>query len=124
MIEALKSTQAVISLISVVIALIGTLAGIIAKYVQNAKTKKAAEKAQKIAQDLLEITNAVNEAVKAAENKLNFTGADKKEWAMTQVQQFALDNGIIFDKQEVDKLIEEAVAFTKTVNKRDKDLPN
>lgn len=121
-VEIFKTTTAIITLIATLIAALGTLAGIIAKYSKSAKVRKAAEKAAKVAQDLVEITNAVNQAVETAEQKVNFTGADKKEWAMTQVQQFALDNGIFFDRQEVDELIEKAVAFTKSVNKREKDL--
>jgi len=47
---------------------------------------------------------------------VTFSGAQKKEWVLTKLNRAAIDNNIPYDEVIVSNLIDELVAFTKTVN--------
>lgn len=111
MIENLKE---IISLIVAIITLSSFLITFIAKNSKNIKVRRFAE-------NLNVITKEVNKYVILAEDFINYTGKDKKEWVITKVNQFAIENGINFDVEVVGDLIEQAVALSKRVNQRDKD---
>ena len=50
---------------------------------------------------------------------MNYSGAEKKEYVMTKINQYALENHIKFNQEEISKRIEELVALTKEVNVKD-----
>ena len=51
-----------------------------------------------------------------AETFTHYSGEEKKEYVMTKVQQFAIENGIKFDSEAVTNKIEELIGLSKNVN--------
>ncbi len=88
--------------------LISTLTFLI-KSIGNAKAKKKAN-------ELLELCNVLLPYIEKAEKFVNYTGEEKKEYVMTQVNRYALENGIKFDYNVVSSKIEEYIELSKEVN--------
>lgn len=88
--------------------LISTLTFLI-KSIGNAKAKKKAN-------ELLELCNVLLPYIEKAEKFANYTGEEKKEYVMTQVNRYALENGIKFDYNIVSSKIEEYIELSKEVN--------
>ena len=88
--------------------LISTLTFLI-KSIGNAKAKKKAS-------ELLELCNVLLPYMEKAEKFVNYTGEEKKEYMMTQVNRYALENGIKFDYNVVSSKIEEYIELSKEVN--------
>jgi len=102
-----------VEIVTILTALV-TIFTLIANLTKNVKLKKAAE-------NLNKVSKVVSEFVVAAEGITNFAGSDKKEWVLTKVNQYAIENKIPFNKDLVSNLIEEVVAASKQVNAREKD---
>lgn len=88
--------------------LISTLT-FLTKSIGNAKAKKKAN-------ELLELCNVLLPYIEKAEKFVNYTGEEKKEYVMTQVNRYALENGIKFDYNVVSSKIEEYIELSKEVN--------
>lgn len=91
------------------LALISSILVAVAKNSKSAKTAKNAT-------NLLSVISAVQTFISQAESIVGFTGANKKEWVMTKVNQFCISKGITYDDEEVDKLVEKFIDFSKQVN--------
>lgn len=96
-----------------IVGLITTTVTFIAKFFKSAKAKR-------IAEDIISIGNAVLPYIEQAEKFTSYSGAEKKEFVMTKANQFAIDNGIDFDADAMSEKIEELVALTKQVNAKNK----
>ena len=107
--------------LEIILSLGGTLVGFtitaitfILKFLKSAKAKRIAEQA-------IEIGNAVLPYIKQAESFTNYSGAEKKEFVLTKANQFAIQHKMSFDAEVIGEKIEELVSLTKEVNRRDKD---
>lgn len=115
--EVLKIMEAIKEIIiiaSFVVGLITTATGFLIPLVKNRKAKKALEALNSIA-------GQIQPLVVEAERFVNYTGAEKKQFVLTKINDFAIKNKIPFDETATSNLIEEIVATTKQVNMRDKD---
>ena len=65
------------------------------------------------------LLDAVAPLMEIAETFTNFSGTEKKEYVLTKVNQFAIENGITFDEQAVTAKIEELIDLSKNVNGKD-----
>lgn len=65
---------------------------------------------------MLELCNVLLPYIEKAEKFVNYTGEEKKEYVMTQVNRYALENGIKFDYNVVSSKIEEYIELSKEVN--------
>ena len=54
--------------------------------------------------------------MKEAEGFRNYTGAEKKNYVLTKMNQFSIDNKINYDEDYVSCKIEELIETTKVVN--------
>jgi hypothetical protein len=72
-------------------------------------------------ENFINIEKVVKDLIVSVEGYINYTGADKKEWVKTKVNQFCIENKIPFYDVEVDKMIEQSIDLSKTVNAREKD---
>lgn len=105
-----------ISLASAVLSLLITAITFIAKFLKSKKARKAAE-------SILEICNQLMTVIGRAEKLVNYTGEEKKQYAMTLMRQYALDNNLSFDSQAVSDKIDELVALAKQVNSTKRATP-
>lgn len=62
------------------------------------------------------LLDAVAPLMEIAEQFTNYSGEEKKEYVMTKVNQFALENKIKFDSEAVNEKIEELIGLSKKVN--------
>ena len=62
------------------------------------------------------LLEAVPPLMEIAEQFTNYSGEEKKEYVMTRVNQFALENKIKFDSEAVNEKIEELIGLSKKVN--------
>lgn len=63
-----------------------------------------------------EIRNAMQDLIRKAEEFMNWSGAEKKAWVMNQLRLLALDKKVIFDEEILSNEIDDAVAFSNSVN--------
>lgn len=93
------------------VSALAVIIGLYAKLTGSVKAKKLAEQlnlASEYAQDAVEI----------AEESENWTGAEKKKWALTYVNQKCIEAGITYDEDQVSELIEQFVELSLKVNAR------
>ena len=65
------------------------------------------------------LMNAVAPIVEIAEGFGNYSGAEKKEYVLTKVNQYAIENSIEFNAQSVSDKIEQLVELSRQVNRRE-----
>ena len=91
--------------ISFILGLVSTLI----PYLKTAKAKKNAEKVAKALSGFELICRNIQPLVVKAEQFRNFSGAERKEWVMTQLRIVALENSIAFDESAVSEKVEEVI---------------
>ena len=105
----MKNLELFFSLLATILGLLITLITFIKKYVSNLKAKKIIEQSLKICNILLPL-------IEKAEEFSSYTGQEKKEYVMTNANQFALDNGIKFNEEFISNKIEDLLSLTNQVN--------
>ena len=105
----METLQLVLTISALAVALLTTIITAVAKNCKNTKLARAAT-------NLLKVMGAVEGFVVEAEKLTQFTGPFKKEWVLTKVNEFCLKNNIAFEQEKVDKLLEDAIKFSKNVN--------
>lgn len=109
----MENIELIFSLIGTCIGLIITLATIIGKYVSSKKAKRLAEQT-------IEICNAILPYIEQAESYIAYSGQEKKEYVMTKANRYAIEKGIAFDESAISEKVEELLELTKTVNAHEK----
>ena len=109
----MENIELIFSLIGTCIGLIITLATIIGKYVSSKKAKRLAEQT-------IEICNAILPYIEQAESYIAYSGQEKKEYVMTKANRYAIEKGIAFDESAISEKFEELLELTKTVNAHEK----
>ncbi|MDE7264619.1 MAG: hypothetical protein K2N64_08165, partial [Anaeroplasmataceae bacterium] len=101
-----------LSILAPMLTLLCTTVVFLQKFVKNKKLKRVLEKTEQITREIIPY-------ITEAERFVNYSGAEKKEYVMTKINQYALENHIKFNQEEISKRIEELVALTKEVNVKD-----
>lgn len=110
----MENLEIIISVAGAALGLLVTTVTFLAKFIKNAKAKKVAE-------NIIKIGNAMIPYIQEAESYVHYSGEEKKEYVMTKANQYAIENGIAFDKQAVSAKVEELIKLTKEVNARNND---
>jgi hypothetical protein len=105
----MEKLQILISIAGTVASLLVTSIVFIIKFIQAVKSKKKI-----INNSLLE--DAIAPLMEIAEKFKNYSGEEKKEYVLTKINQFALDNNLEFDESALSIKIEELIDLTKQVN--------
>lgn len=105
----LENIKAILPFLAPTLGLFCTTIVFLKKFIKNKKVKKVLEKTE-------EITREIIPYIIEAERFTNYTGEEKKNFVMTKLNQFAIDNDIKFNKEETSSKIEELVDLTKNVN--------
>ena len=98
------------------IGFIITLASAIGMFAKMTGSVKAA----RLEKALNQVAGYAQDAVESAEEFNNYTGAEKKQYALTQINQLCIENGINFDMTQASDLIEKYVSLSQKVNARHK----
>lgn len=64
------------------------------------------------------LEEAVPQLMGIAERFCNYSGDEKKEFVMTKINQFAIENGFKFEAETISNKIEEFIKLSKEVNYR------
>ena len=102
--------------LSIAAAIISLIFAIIVCIIKLVRAVKAKTKLQ----DDTDLLAAVAPVMQIAETFTNYSGAEKKEYVLTRINQLAIENGINFDIQAVSNKIEELIKLSKEVNYKKK----
>ena len=105
----LDNLQVFLSFLGSILGLLFTTIIFLKKFIKNKKLKNILEKAEQITKELVP-------CIIEAEQFVNYTGEEKKNYVMTKVNQFAIDNDITFDPEYVSSKVEQLISLTKEVN--------
>lgn len=107
----MENIKEIITIASACLGLIATATGFLIPLVKNVKAKNKLTALNKL-------TAALQSLIVDAETFTNFTGAEKKEYVMTKANRYAIEHKIPYDEAAVSEKVEDMVALSKEVNKR------
>ena len=84
------------------------------KFIKNKNAKK-------VLNGVLSVTEQLQPLIIRAEKFTHYSGEEKKQYVLTRVRQFAMENNLPFDEIAISREIDELVTTTKRVNAREKD---
>ena len=102
----MENLELIVSLAGTALSLFIACVLFIVKIIRGYITKKKLKNSYVLLEAVMEI----------AEQFTNYSGEEKKEYVMTRVNQFALENKIKFDSEAVNEKIEELIGLSKKVN--------
>ncbi len=105
----MENLEQLITIASAGIGLLATITGFLIPLVKNVKAKN-----KLLA--LNQLSTLLKSLIVEAEQFVNFTGEEKKEYVMTKANRYALENKIPFDESIIDGEIEKIVKLSKNVN--------
>ncbi|MDE7100372.1 MAG: hypothetical protein K2O05_00785, partial [Anaeroplasmataceae bacterium] len=101
--------EMLLSLMATGIGFMISLFTLIIKLSKNKKVRKTAE-------EMLSFTEKLSTFVEEAEKFSHYTGAEKKNFVLTKLNQFSIDNHMNFDEEWVSSKIDEVISLTNKVN--------
>lgn len=107
----MNNLKEIITIASACLGLLATVTGFLIPLVKNVKAKNKLTALNKL-------TATLQSLIVDAEAFVNFSGAEKKAYVMTKANRYAMDNKIPYDEQAVSDKVENLVALSKEVNKR------
>jgi len=113
----MENIKEIITIASACLGLLATATGFLIPLVKNVKAKNKLAALNKLSATLQTF-------IVDAETFTNFTGAEKKQYVMTKANRYAIENKIPYDEQAVSDKVEDLVALSKEVNKRDTVTPS
>lgn len=108
----MENIKEIITIASACLGLLATITGFLIPLVKNVKAKNKLTALNKLSATLQAL-------IIDAETFANFTGAEKKEYVMTKANRYAIEHKLPYDEQAVSEKVEDLVALSKEVNKRD-----
>lgn len=107
----MENMEWILSLSATILSLLAACVTFLVKLIRSVKVR-VKEKG------LTTLLDAVESLVELAENLENCSGAEKKEYVLTKVKQYADENKIEFNAEKVTEKIERLIELSKQVNKR------
>lgn len=105
----MENINLLFSLIGTAVSFFITVIIIIIKFVKNVRSKKKIENSAIL-------MDAVAPLMTLAEKFKNFSGEEKREYVLTNLNRFSIENGIEFNSAAITAKIEELIKLTKEVN--------
>ena len=109
----LDNLQVLLSFLGSILGLLFTSIIFLKKFIKNKKLKNILEKAEQITKEIIP-------CIIEAEQFVNYTGDEKKNYVMTKINRFAIENDIDFNFDYVSEKIEELILLSKQVNNNSK----
>lgn len=107
--RTMEKLEIILSLSGTIMSFIITLIVVIIKLDKWKKNYQSLEEETRI-------NDLVDELMSIAETFNNYLGNEKKEYVITKLNQFAIENNIDFDKEKLDERIEKLIKLSKNVN--------
>ena len=107
----MENLEIIFSLFGTALSLLVTCLFFIIKFIKSVHTKNKLK-------DNTAILEAVAPLMEIAEKFRHYSGEEKKEFVLTKLNQFSLENNLAFDAEAIDKKIEELIKLTKQVNSK------
>ena len=101
--------EMLLSLMATGIGFMISLFTLIIKLSKNKKVRKTAE-------EMLSFTEQLSKFVEEAEKFSHYTGVEKKNFVLTKLNRFSIDNHMKFDEEWVSSKVDEVISLTKKVN--------
>lgn len=105
----MENAELIISLIGTAFSLLITCFIVIAKLIGSVKRRKSM-------QESADLLDAIAPLMEIAEKHRNYSGEEKKEFVLTKLNQFSIENGIEFKAEEITERLEKLINLTKQVN--------
>ena len=105
----MENAELIISLIGTSLSFFVTCVILMIKFVRSVKKRSEA-------QDGVLLLDAVVPLMEIAEKHTNYSGAEKKEFVLSKLNEFSKENGLDFNAEEISAKIEELIKLTKQVN--------
>ncbi len=105
------------SIKTVAISLIGILLTFITCIIKVIKKNKIIKKNTGV----LSVLEVLENEIKEAEKNINYTGAEKKNYVITRVTQYMIENNLKYSPEEIINKLEELISLTKEVNVKTKE---
>lgn len=107
----MQNLEYILSLAGTAFSLLAASITFMFKFIVALKAKKESLTREKI-------NDALPSLIEEAEKFIHYSGTEKKEYVLTKINQFAIENNLKFNIQFVSDKIEELVELSKQVNKR------
>lgn len=102
--------------LEIILSVLGTFLGffisiltLIFKLSKNKRIRKSTE-------ELLILSEQLYNFIQDAEKFKNYTGVEKKNYVLTKMNQYSLENHLQFDEEYISNKLEELIGLTKNVN--------
>lgn len=105
----MENLEQIIAVASAGVGLLATLTGFLIPLVKSVKAKNKL-------MALKRLSSVLQSLIMDAEQFVNFSGEEKKEYVLTKANRYAIENNIPFDESAVDNEIEKIVNLSKNVN--------
>ncbi len=105
----MENAELILSLAGTAFSLMVTCLIFIIRLVKTAKDRKRM-------QNYSFLDDAVAPLMEIAEGFTNYSGEEKKQFVLTKVNQFAIENGLKFDAEETAAKVEKLKNLTKKIN--------
>lgn len=99
----------IITFVTTILGLLVTLVTYILKFVNDKKVKEKAL-------GFISISNKLLELITEVEKYNSLSGLEKKNYVMQKINEYALNNNLKYDSEEISNKIEELVNLTRSVN--------
>lgn len=109
----LKNIEVILSMIAPALTLLCTTLVFLKGKIKNKRMKNILENASKITSQIIPL-------IEQAEEFVNYSGEEKKEYVLTKLERYAINNKLKFDKEEISNKIEELITMSKQVNSKSK----
>ena len=107
--KRMENAELILSLAGTAFSLMVTCLIFIIRLVKTAKDRKRM-------QNYSFLDDAVAPLMEIAEGFTNYSGEEKKQFVLTKVNQFAIENGLKFDAEETAAKVEKLINLTKKIN--------
>lgn len=101
-----------------IVSLIGTAGSLLIAVVTFAIKCIRAIRDKTKTEGLASLTAEIVPLIETAEKFLHYSGEEKKEYVLTKLNRFAMDNGIAFDAEKISEQIDRLVELTRQVNSK------
>lgn len=105
----MQNIELILSMLVTIVGFIILTITFLSKYIKNAKAKKKLS-------SVVKLSEAIIPYIEEAEKFTGYTGKEKKTYVITRLKEYALNNNMKFDNDDISEKLEELIELSKLVN--------